>query len=633
MSAAAPHFTRFGRYEIVRKLGRSMSDVYLAHDPVINRQVVLKIVEQCHDSVTAAIADAERRGAAIQQKLHARDPRILEIYDAGEHNGSFFVAMQYAEGRTLAEVLQSEGRLKPDRAARYAAEICSQLTSLHTFEMEIDGRTRAVVHGDIKPSNIQIGHDDELRLLDFGIAKAISATRRLTHHDLGSPAYCSPERLNDSQVDPQADLWALGVCLYEMVSGLPPWQAQTTRKLESVIQSRRPPRALPADCPPAMRAIIQKALAADPSRRYETAADIERDLRRFLDKAPTAAEADATQRWNMNATVERTPANRTAEGRPHRENRWAPVRQRIGDHASNALILFRAVRVPLAAGMLAGVFVFVPAYEAASFWQTHKTLWAGRNYAEAALSQIDADFAQYARAERDYRWLQELSPAHLLKERLQRRLVAAANQSFLRYRNHADLELEAIDWTAASKCLRYASRLAPEDRDVLGRLSLAEAYVQMVKHPDDVDAARSKLQQAAQLLPDLADPHLSLARFHIYADRNLGRAMAEWHTAERLGYRLGPREWEQEGDAYLARAETNLRQLSRRRLPKNASSSLLLLRRDIYRARARYEPIEGFGNVSQSLQKLDGIELAAAGIEAKLAKPRVRAASRARRWP
>src|ERR1051325_2935446 len=128
MSAAAtPHFTTFGRYEIVRKLGRSMSDVYLAHDPAINRYVVLKIVEQCQASFTQAIVDAERRGAAIQQQLHALDARILEIYAAGEHNGSFFIAMQYAEGRSLAELLQEQGRIDPLRAARYAAEICSQL--------------------------------------------------------------------------------------------------------------------------------------------------------------------------------------------------------------------------------------------------------------------------------------------------------------------------------------------------------------------------------------------------------------------------------------------------------------------------------------------------------------------------
>src|SRR3954451_17542734 len=140
--AAAPHFTAFGRYEIVRKLGRSMSDVYLARDPVPGRLVVLKIVEQCSSAWSDAIAEAERRGAAIQQQLHAIDPRVLEIYDVGEQNGSFYIAMQYVEGRSVAELIAESGRLHAMQAGRIAAEICSQLVSLHSFEAEIDRRKR-----------------------------------------------------------------------------------------------------------------------------------------------------------------------------------------------------------------------------------------------------------------------------------------------------------------------------------------------------------------------------------------------------------------------------------------------------------------------------------------------------------
>src|SRR6202020_3248374 len=108
---------------------------------------------------------------------------------------------------------------------------------------------------DIKTSNIQIGANDEVRLLDFGIAKALTFTHSRTHLGLGSPSYGSPERLNRGQVDRHADLWAVGVTLYEMLAGSPPYQARDTRKLEELIQSRRPPPALPPDCPPQMHAI------------------------------------------------------------------------------------------------------------------------------------------------------------------------------------------------------------------------------------------------------------------------------------------------------------------------------------------------------------------------------------------
>src|SRR5207245_3886553 len=126
--------------------------------------------------------------------------------------------------------------------------------------------------------------------LQYSIAKSITSTHNLTHHNLGSPTYCSPERISKAQVDPHADLWALGVSLYEMVGGRPPYQAQNTRKLENLIQSRRPPRALPSSCPDRLKAVIFKALAADINRRYATAAAFENDLRAFAENRPTVAE-------------------------------------------------------------------------------------------------------------------------------------------------------------------------------------------------------------------------------------------------------------------------------------------------------------------------------------------------------
>jgi eukaryotic-like serine/threonine-protein kinase len=305
------HDKRFGRYEILRKLGRSMTDVYLALDEQEGRTVALKIIEESHDPATQLALSAERRGVLIQKQLHEADSRILEVYDFGEESGCFFVAMEYVEGRSISEIIQAEKRLEPARAVRYAREVLNQLERLHSFVTEIDGRKRAVVHGDIKPSNIQIDRNDQVRLLDFGIAKVITFTHNLTHHNLGSPSYCSPERLLKGQVDPNVDLWAAGVTLYEMIVGTPPYQAQTTRKLEALIQSRRPPRALPASCPPALRAIISRSLAADLDRRYPNAAEFERDLAAFLEGKPTTAETDTAPAWDSNETIERAPEIRS----------------------------------------------------------------------------------------------------------------------------------------------------------------------------------------------------------------------------------------------------------------------------------------------------------------------------------
>ena len=227
----------------------------------------------------------------IQKQLREVDPRILEVYDCGEEGGCFFVAMEYVEGRSIAEIIQAEKRLDPARAARYAREVLSQLERLHSFLTEIDGRKRAVVHGDIKPSNIQIDRNDQVRLLDFGIAKVITFTHNLTHHNLGSPSYCSPERLLKGQVDPNVDLWALGVTLYEMVAGAPPYQAQTTRKLENLIQSRRPPRALAAELSArAGRHHLQGARRRSSTAAIPSAAAFENDLTAYLEGKPTVAE-------------------------------------------------------------------------------------------------------------------------------------------------------------------------------------------------------------------------------------------------------------------------------------------------------------------------------------------------------
>jgi serine/threonine protein kinase len=599
-----------------------MSDVYLARDPSIGRMVVLKIVEQCATAWSEAIAEAERRGAAIQQQLHAIDPRVLEIYDVGEQNGSFYVAMQYAEGRSVAELILEEGRLHAPQAATIAAEICSQLVSLHSFETEIDGRKRAVVHGDIKPSNIQIGPDGEVRLLDFGIAKAISATRKLTHHDLGSPAYCSPERLNSSQVDAQADLWAVGVCLYEMVAGLPPYQAQTTRKLENVIQSRRPPRALPADCPHPLRGIIQKALAADPGLRYASASDFENDLRSFLMQRPAAADNDSGRGWQANATVEkpRLPAS--------------PRKPSFSLPAGAVVAALRSARGSLLAGILSGIFVFVPAVHIKSAWTDSAPLRHGRDYLRAGDRALDEDMRLLARFEDDYEWLRRLSPAIPLRRMLVTRLVAAADSEFAAYRTQAGSPLDAFNWPGVRACLERALLLSASDGSIRGRLALAEANQSLLNQTEPPGELHRKLTSAASLLPSWPDPHLALARFYVYHQQNLGLAIAEWHTAEKLGFVTGPREWEQEADAWLTRVESAFDQLRAATAKEDQRRLYSLLGRNIARARQRYEPIAGFGNANRSLARVEQLERAGATLQSERARtaPSVRRYRNNRSW-
>jgi len=593
LSSPAPHFTRFGKYEIIRKLGRSMTDVYLALDPEMNKRVVLKIVEQCRDAYTEIVVEAERRGAAIQQQLHALDPRILEVYDYGDLNGCFFVAMEYAEGHSLAEVLRAEGRIAPERAARYIAEVCSQLVTLHAFQAEIDGHKRAVVHGDIKPSNIQIGPNGDVRLLDFGIAKYITETRNLTAHNLGSPAYCSPERITRAQVDPHADLWALGVCLYEAVGGAPPYQAQTTRKLENLIQSRRPPRALPDGCPAALKAIIWKALAGDIATRYGSAADFLADLETFLHGGVPAAQKQAGA-WDANATVEKS------KPQPVTRLRIIPRRwTKLGERYAGAL-------GALAAGIAVGIILFVPASFFYRFRVESAPLREGPDYTRSSVRDMDAAWKLYRRLQDETRFLGRFSPALQLTDPFRAALNRAGRDVVDDYRNSSDPAVEHFDWEKAGYSFRRVLDLDRNDKQAGGWLALSDGYTGLVH--GDAQKAEVKFREAARVLPKSPDPHLGLARVHAYSAHNPGLVTAELTVSERLGFGPGPREFEQEADAFLYRAEQSLRAGQKSQDPAAKRRLLAAAQRDFTRARSLYEPIAGFSKVSDDLERVENGE-------------------------
>jgi hypothetical protein len=597
---------RFDRYEIVHKLGRSMTDVYLALDSVRNIRVVLKLVELSGDHLTQIIVDAERRGAEIQKQLHELDRRVLEIYDFGERSGCFFVAMEHFEGHNIAEILESERRLDPSRAARYASEVLSQLDRLHSFVTDIDGRRRAVVHGDIKPSNIQVGRNGDVRLLDFGIAKMITSTHHLTHHNLGSPTYCSPERLEKSQVNAQADLWAVGVSLYEMVAGSLPYQAATTRKLEVLIQSRRAPRALPSSCPEPLRAIIFKALGAQVSQRYASAADFAEDIRAFLDGRATRAEREIPN-WEAAETVRKARS-------PER------VGRRLRLFSANARGALRSIAVGIAIGLV----LVVPIHYVLGLQRDAQPLQEARDYSRLSAADIDTDWNLYQRLKQDKGIFAKLSPAPDLGQPLRQRLLAASNAVFEQYRNSSDPSLANFDWSKARAGLTHALEIEPSDHESRGKLALCDGYLNLISNPHLPKAEQSEtsFQVAAADLPRSPDPHLGLAYFYTYVYRNAGKAMGEFAEAEHRGFQSGPREFEQQADAYVFRAEYELRQAQRASDGDEIARWLRQTFNDLDRARDLYEPIAGFANVDSGLDRQYRDRAAAGQLRARLIKPK-----------
>ena len=622
---------QLGKYEVIRKLARGMTDVYLAFDTDANRHAVLKIVEESPDPLTQLILQAEQRGAAIQKQLHEADSRVIEVYEYGELDGYFYVAMQYIEGRTVAEILKQEKRIEPGRAVKIAQEILSQLDQLHSFQAEIDGERRAVVHGDIKPSNIQVGNDDEVRLLDFGIAKVLTFTHSRTHLNLGSPSYCSPERLSRGQVDRDTDLWAVGVTLYEMVAGSPPYQAQDTRKLEELIQSRRPPRALPDDCPGALTAILNKALAGDLHQRYVSAAAFETDLRLFSLKRPTIAETERRTAWNTNPTVEKPRPHSI----PERMSVMAEtVRQsvmKLKPTRAQRLASVLSILVALCWGLLAGLIVCVPAGYYYRFWRESSPFRGKVDYARASVAGINADWDLFGRLQRQNAFLGEFSPTTKLAPALRTSLLQAADDVIDRYRNNSDPAIENFDWQKAAVCLRHALEMDHTDRPAQGKLALANGYVNLIRansgQPEQrralVDAAHANFMEAGVLIPRSVDPHLGLARIYVYYAKNVGNAIAELHEAQRLGFQPGPRESEQEADGYRFRANAELVEAQKYRGKSRVMEEryLRMAQRDFTRARELYEPILGFSNVKVALRQVDDEDVTRRQLDEVSKKP------------
>jgi hypothetical protein len=530
-----------------------MTEVYLAMDTEADRKVALKLIPEGDDRTRKLIVEAERRGAAIQKELHHVDSRVVEIYEYGDMEGYFFVAMQYLEGRTVADLLAADRAFDSCRAAVIALEICEQIAKFHSWESP-------VVHGDIKPSNIHLDHADTVRLLDFGIAKVLRSDCDATGHQFGSPSYCSPERLARAEVDPQSDLWGLGATLYEMLAGVPPYQAEDTRRLESLIRSKRPPRALPASCPGGLRAIVMKALAPEVRHRYHSAADFQADLQLFLERRPTLAESERRFKWNPTATLE------AAREALRRVTRTARRRQNHRLQVFGALAYF-------ATGMMlwiAGSIVW-------QMWQTR---------ASAAARPPAAPIVKAAPAENLAQWY-----------------VASADRILDAYRTGRDPWLYEFDWQKAEICFERAVQLGATDDRTAAKLALARGYATLERlsggqYSEKAIAglrlkARDEFMRAALKSPSDALPHLALARIYVYSLPDPERAMAEFAAAEQRGTALGSREIEQQGDVYRIRAF------------QEASRDWAQSRSDAQQARAYYHRIPGFNEADAHLRELD----------------------------
>lgn len=290
-----------GRFEIREFLGRgAMGDVMLAWDPERQAEVALKVIRL--RGADPEMLEAEKNGVSLQQQLSRAAPQVAAVHEWGEDGEFFWVCMEYVAGSDLSALL-SRGALPEDRAIAIALQLCQMLEVCHEFSAEIGGRkVFGVIHGDIKPENIRVqasgpgdSDTDRVRVLDFGIAKHLSQTRRFTVNLFGSLPYTPPERLERGIVDRHSDLWALGIVLYIMVSGNRPFPGSTTEELDRRIRRGDPPNPLPPSVSPRLAGIIEKSLAFEVERRYPTAAAFRADLEAFRDSQPLPSQSRPSQ--------------------------------------------------------------------------------------------------------------------------------------------------------------------------------------------------------------------------------------------------------------------------------------------------------------------------------------------------
>ena len=279
------------RYELIKRIGRGgMADVFLARDILLDRDVAVKVLFPEHAIDPNFVERFRREAQAVAGLNH---PNIVSVYDWGQTGNTYFMAMEFVDGRTLADGLRRSGRLTAKSAATVAMAIANALAYAHRNN---------VVHRDIKPANILMGNDGAIKVVDFGIARALDSGHDagLTQDGavMGTATYFSPEQAKGEGLDLRSDLYSLGIVLYELVSGRPPFTGESAlaTAYKQVNEDAERLKNLVPDVPMALEAIVAKCMAKDATVRYASADALRDDLRRFINGEPTLAVDEARSR-------------------------------------------------------------------------------------------------------------------------------------------------------------------------------------------------------------------------------------------------------------------------------------------------------------------------------------------------
>ncbi|CAN5145705.1 hypothetical protein BH11PSE11_BH11PSE11_06150 [soil metagenome] len=303
--------TRIGRFYITRELGRgSIGTVYLAHDPIIDRDVALKTF-----SARMTVNDRKQHEQTLINEARAAGrlshPNIVTIFEASSEGGTTYIAMEYLKGRELSRMLDKKHKFTADEVATIIWKVADAMDYAHKNN---------VIHRDIKPANIFMVSDNQPKVVDFGIARSPNrVSDREMHQDqaytlfhnnlLGTPNYMSPEQAMGRTVDARTDIYSLGAVMYEMLAGRKPFQASGDQLLQAIAhKAPSSPREVNPDVPAILSKIVMMAMSKRPEKRYQTAEEMALDLKRYLSQERRA------RRNGKKASVGAERATRPGEG-------------------------------------------------------------------------------------------------------------------------------------------------------------------------------------------------------------------------------------------------------------------------------------------------------------------------------
>ncbi len=248
-----------GRYRVLSRLGSGgMADVYLAQDQLLGREVAVKVLHH-HFAEDQEFVERFKREASSAAALS--HPNIVGIFDRGEWNGTYYIAMEYVAGRSLKAIVREAGPLEPAVAIDTVIQILRAARFAHR---------RGVIHRDLKPHNVILDDEGRARVTDFGIARAGASDMTLTGSIMGTAQYLSPEQAQGYAVSAASDIYSVGVILYELLTGVVPFEGETAVAIafKQVSATPRPPSELNPALPPSLDAVVLRALAKDPIERY-----------------------------------------------------------------------------------------------------------------------------------------------------------------------------------------------------------------------------------------------------------------------------------------------------------------------------------------------------------------------------